>query len=71
MAHIKLTTWWGDKSKTPYGILNTETDVNTPVNIAYRKMLNHVRIYNFFKKMLILKIIRNESFQNIFEIFCK
>jgi len=51
MTQNKLTAWWDERSKAPYGILNAETDVNTPVNSVYRKMLNHVRIYHFFEKM--------------------
>jgi len=51
MTQNKLTAWRGERSKAPYGILNTETAVNTLVNIAYRKMSDHVRIGHFLKKM--------------------
>lgn len=49
MKQNKIPAWWGEKSKATYGILNAEIAVNTPVNIAYRKLLNYVRFGHFFK----------------------
>ncbi len=51
MIKNKLTAWCGKRSKAPNGILTAEITVATSVNIAYLKILNHVRIGHFFKKM--------------------
>ena len=51
MTQNILTIWWGKKNKTPHGKLSAKTAVDTAVNIAYRKMLKHVRICHFCKKM--------------------
>ena len=51
MTQNILTIWWGKKNKTPHGKLIAKTAVDTAVNIAYRKMLKHVRICHFCKKM--------------------
>jgi hypothetical protein len=51
MEQNKLTAWWGDKSKTPYGILNTETAAGTSINVIYRNMLSVMNITRSLEKI--------------------
>ena len=51
MKQNKLTAWWGEKSKAPYGILNSETAAGTSINVIYRNMLSVMNITRSFEKM--------------------
>lgn len=50
MTQNNFISWWSEKNKALYEKLSANTVVDTPVNIAYRKILNNVRIRYFFKK---------------------
>ncbi|MFA5923703.1 MAG: hypothetical protein WC856_20820 [Methylococcaceae bacterium] len=51
MKQNKLTVWRGEKSKSPYGILNSETAAGTSINVIYRNMLSVMNITRSFEKM--------------------
>lgn len=51
MKQNKLIAWWGEKSKTTYGVLNAETAAGTSINVIYRNVLSVMHIIRSFEKI--------------------